>query len=352
MRREGTNLLFMKVLLILFSALSGYFVALRITGDDSYAVLGLLSGILIAALAIIVEENVKKTPLRIVAGGSVGLIIGLTVANLITYPLIHRVFENSLLNLIAYLIFNCVLGYVGLSVGMKKGDEFQSAHYWSNSDKGSSKNSDDNNAKIIDTSVIIDGRIADICDAGFFEGVLIIPNFVLQELQHIADSSDSIKRTRGKRGLDILQKIQSQSVNEVKIIEKDYPDIREVDSKLVALAKDLSAKVVTNDSNLYKVAELQGVAVLNINHLASALKPVVLPGEVMHINILKEGKEDGQGISYLDDGTMIVVDHAKRHIGQEMDVLVTSVLQTTGGRMIFAKPKDVDMIQRSAAGVA
>ncbi|MEE8423293.1 MAG: PIN domain-containing protein, partial [Thermodesulfobacteriota bacterium] len=205
---------------------------------------------------------------------------------------------------------------------------------------------------IIDTSVIIDGRIADICDAGFIEGVLIIPNFVLQELQHIADSSDSIKRTRGKRGLDILQKIQKQSVNKVEIVETDYPEIKEVDSKLVALAKDLNAKVVTNDSNLYKVAELQGVAVLNINHLASALKPVVLPGEVMHINILKEGKEDGQGIAYLDDGTMIVVDHARRYIGQEMDVLVTSVLQTTGGRMIFAKPKDDDMIERSAVGVA
>ena len=351
MRREGNKLLFMKVLLVLFSALSGYFVALRVTGDDFYSVLGLLSGIFIAALAIILEENVKKTPLRIVAGGSVGLIIGLTVANLVTYPLINRVFESSHLNLIGYLIFNCVLGYVGLSVGMRKGDEFQSGHYWSDGVKVSSINSD-GNAKIIDTSVIIDGRIADICDAGFIEGVLIIPNFVLQELQHIADSSDSIKRTRGKRGLDILQKIQNQSVNKVEIVENDYPDIKEVDSKLVALAKDLSAKVVTNDSNLYKVAELQGVAVLNINHLASALKPVVLPGEVMHINILKEGKEDGQGIAYLDDGTMIVVDHARRCIGQDMDVLVTSVLQTTGGRMIFAKPKDVDMIERSAAGVA
>lgn len=344
-------MLFIKVLLILFSALSGYFVALKISGDDLFAVLGLVSGVFIAALAIILEENVKKTPLRIVTGGSVGLIVGLTVANLMTYPLIYRVIENSELNLIAYFVFNCVLGYVGLSVGMKKGDEFQSAHYWSDGVKVSSENSDDN-AKIIDTSVIIDGRIADICDAGFIEGVLIIPNFVLQELQHIADSSDSIKRTRGKRGLDILQKIQKQSVNEVKIVEKDYPEIKEVDSKLVALAKDLNAKVVTNDSNLYKVAELQGVSVLNINHLASALKPVVLPGEVMHINILKEGKEDGQGIAYLDDGTMIVVDHARRYIGQDMDVLVTSVLQTTGGRMIFAKPKDVDMIEQSAAGVA
>jgi uncharacterized protein YacL len=234
---------------------------------------------------------------------------------------------------------------------MKKGDELEFSHLWGNSNKSPAQKHDAT-AKIIDTSVIIDGRIADICDAGFIEGVLIIPNFVLQELQHIADSSDSIKRTRGKRGLDILQKIQNQSVNKVEIVEKDYPEIKEVDAKLVALGKDLKAKVVTNDSNLYKVAELQGVAVLNINHLASALKPVVLPGEVMHINILKEGKEDGQGISYLDDGTMIVVDYARKYIGQNMDVLVTSVLQTTGGRMIFAKPKDDDTIQRSAAGVA
>lgn len=351
MQREGNKLLFMKALLVLFSALCGYFVALRITGDEFFAILGLLSGILIAVLAIILEENVKKTPLRIVAGGSVGLIVGLIVANLITYPLIYRVFENNPLNLIAYLIFNCVLGYVGLSVGMKKGDELEFHHLWSNTVRLPAQNRD-GNAKIIDTSVIIDGRIADICDAGFVEGVLIIPNFVLQELQHIADSSDPIKRTRGKRGLDILQKIQNQSVNKVEIIETDYPEIKEVDAKLVALAKDLNAKIVTNDSNLYKVAELQGVSVLNINHLASALKPVVLPGEVMHINILKEGKEDGQGIAYLDDGTMIVVDHARRRIGQEMDVLVTSVLQTTGGRMIFAKPKDDDTIERSAVGVA
>lgn len=351
MQREGNKLLFMKALLVLFSALCGYFVALRITGDEFFAILGLLSGILIAVLAIILEENVKKTPLRIVAGGSVGLIVGLIVANLITYPLIYRVFENNPLNLIAYLIFNCVLGYVGLSVGMKKGDELEFHHLWSNTVRLPAQKRD-GNAKIIDTSVIIDGRIADICDAGFVEGVLIIPNFVLQELQHIADSSDPIKRTRGKRGLDILQKIQNQSVNKVEIIETDYPEIKEVDAKLVALAKDLNAKIVTNDSNLYKVAELQGVSVLNINHLASALKPVVLPGEVMHINILKEGKEDGQGIAYLDDGTMIVVDHARRRIGQEMDVLVTSVLQTTGGRMIFAKPKDDDTIERSAVGVA
>ncbi len=351
MQREGNKLIFMKALLVLFSALCGYFVALRITGDGFFPILGLLSGILIAVLAIIVEENVKKTPLKIIAGGSVGLIVGLFVANLITYPLIHRVFENNPLNLIAYLIFNCVLGYVGLSVGMKKGDELGFPHLWSNTVKSPAQKRD-TNAKIIDTSVIIDGRIADICDAGFIEGVLIIPNFVLQELQHIADSSDSIKRTRGKRGLDILQKIQNQSVNKVEIVETDYPEIKEVDSKLVALAKDLKAKVVTNDSNLYKVAELHGVSVLNINHLASALKPVVLPGEIMHINILKEGKEDGQGIAYLDDGTMIVVDHARRHIGQDMDVLVTSVLQTTGGRMIFAKPKDDAAIERSAAGVA
>ncbi len=193
--------------------------------------------------------------------------------------------------------------------------------------------------KILDTSVIIDGRIADICQTGFLDGVIVIPQFVLEELQHIADSSDALKRNRGRRGLDILNRIQKELPIEVQIYEGDFEDIQEVDSKLVKLAKIMQGIVVTNDFNLNKVCDLQGVQVLNINDLANAVKPVVLPGEEMHVQVIKDGKEHNQGIAYLDDGTMIVVEEGKNYIGRYIDVLVTSVLQTSAGRMIFAKPK-------------
>jgi len=196
------------------------------------------------------------------------------------------------------------------------------------------------NIKILDTSVIIDGRISDVCESGFLEGVFIIPQFILQELQHVADSADSTKRARGRRGLDILHKIQKMSNITVRIVDEDFPKIKEVDSKLVALARLLNAKVITNDFNLNKVAELQGVSVLNINELANALKPVVLPGETMKIFILKEGKEYNQGVAYLDDGTMVVVENGRRLMGKNAEVTVTSVLQTTAGRMIFSKLKE------------
>jgi uncharacterized protein YacL len=188
--------------------------------------------------------------------------------------------------------------------------------------------------------VIIDGRIADITETGFVEGPLLIPQFILSELQHIADSSDPVKRTRGKRGLEILHHIQKQVNVDVRIVDNDYPAVKEVDAKLIELAKEVRGKIVTNDSNLNKVAELQGIVVLNINELANSLKPVVLPGEEMNVKILKEGKEVGQGVAYLDDGTMIVVDNGRRQIGKTIDVIVTSVLQTPAGRMIFARLKE------------
>ncbi|HHY05143.1 MAG TPA: TRAM domain-containing protein, partial [Thermoanaerobacterales bacterium] len=193
--------------------------------------------------------------------------------------------------------------------------------------------------KILDTSVIIDGRIADICKTGFIEGTLVIPNFVLEELRHIADSSDTLKRNRGRRGLDILNKIQKELNIDVDIYEGDFEDINEVDSKLVKLAQVLDGKIITNDFNLNKVAEFQNVQVLNINELSNAVKPVVLPGEEMVVQVIKDGKETGQGVAYLDDGTMIVVDGGKKHIGETIGVMVTSVLQTAAGRMIFARPK-------------
>jgi uncharacterized protein YacL len=192
-------------------------------------------------------------------------------------------------------------------------------------------------SKILDTSVIIDGRIADICETSFLDGVLVIPQFVLRELQLVADSADSLKRNRGRRGLDVLQRIQKMANVEVQIVEEDFPHVREVDLKLIELAKLFGGKIVTNDFNLNKVAQLHGVEVLNINELTNALKPIVLPGEIMRVFILKEGKEYNQGVAYLDDGTMVVVDNAKRLISKTVDITVTSVLQTTAGKMIFGK---------------
>ncbi|MGH9760371.1 MAG: PIN/TRAM domain-containing protein, partial [Blastocatellia bacterium] len=228
-----------------------------------------------------------------------------------------------------------LMAYVGLIVGAVKGDYLDlSALGGIFTEKGATKT----HPLILDTSVIIDGRVADISETGFMGGTLIIPQFVLRELQQIADSADSIKRNRGRRGLDILQRIQKKKGGyEIVISEADFPDVRDVDHKLIELARQLEGKIVTNDFNLNKVAQLRGVAVLNINELANALKPVVLPGEIMKVFILKEGKEYNQGVAYLDDGTMVVVDNARKMIGKNVDVSVTSVLQTTAGKMIFGR---------------
>jgi uncharacterized protein YacL len=199
-------------------------------------------------------------------------------------------------------------------------------------------------AKVLDTSVIIDGRIADLCETGFIDGVLVVAQFVLRELQQIADSPDALRRNRGKRGFDVLQRLQRSPKIKVEITEVDFPQIREVDRKLIELGKTLGGKVFTNDYNLNKLAELSGVGVLNVNELANALKPVVLPGETMQVLVLREGKEAGQGVAYLDDGTMVVVDHGRKHVGQTVDVTVTSVLQTTAGRMIFTRLRDEEPV--------
>jgi uncharacterized protein YacL len=234
--------------------------------------------------------------------------------------------------------------YVGLIVGAKKGELLNLAALGGifGGEKTSKKA-----FKILDTSVIIDGRIADIAETGFLDGVLVIPQFVLRELQLVADSADSMKRNRGRRGLDILQRIQKMAHLNVQIVEEDFPQVREVDMKLIELAKIYDCKVVTNDFNLNKVAQLHGVEVLNINELANSLKPIVLPGETMRVFILKEGKEYNQGVAYLDDGTMVVVDNAKKMISKTIDISVTSVLQTTAGKMIFGK---FDERMQAAAG--
>jgi uncharacterized protein YacL len=226
---------------------------------------------------------------------------------------------------------------VGLIVGANKGDLLNLAALGGifGSEKQGKRSS-----KILDTSVIIDGRIADIAETGFLDGIVVIPQFVLRELQLVADSADSLKRNRGRRGLDVLQRIQKMATMNIQIVEDDFPAVREVDLKLIELAKVYEAKIITNDFNLNKVAQLQGVEVLNINELANSLKPIVLPGEAMRVFILKEGKEYNQGVAYLDDGTMVVVDNARKMIGKNIDIAVTSVLQTTAGKMIFGKFDD------------
>jgi uncharacterized protein YacL len=224
------------------------------------------------------------------------------------------------------------MGYLGLVIGSKKIEEF--------SFFGFSQSKESADYGILDTSVIIDGRIADICDTGFIEGNLVVPRFVLDELQYIADSSDSMKRSRGRRGLDILNRMQRSSGIHIEVVDQDFPKLKGVDAKLVALAKKMNGKIITNDFNLNKVAELQGIKILNVNELANALKPVVLPGEIMTVKIIRDGKEPGQGVAYLDDGTMIIVDNAQRYQGSNVEVVVTSVLQTTAGRMIFSELKE------------
>lgn len=287
------------------------------------------------------EEKVVKAPISDVLFGTFGLVFGLIVAFLVQGVLnnFNLVVINTVIPIFIYLF----LGYFGFQIGFKKRDELINLFPISPRSKDKKKDNEDEGVfkklKILDTSVIIDGRIADICQTGFLEGILVIPRFVLEELQHIADSSDVLKRNRGRRGLDILNKVQKELSVKVEIYEGNFEDIAEVDSKLVQLAKLVSGVVVTNDFNLNKVCELQRVDVLNINDLANAVKPIVLPGEELKIQVIKDGKEHNQGIGYLDDGTMIVVEDGRTQIGKIIDVMVTSVLQTSAGRMIFAKPK-------------
>lgn len=286
------------------------------------------------------EVELQKVPLSNIVVGSIGLIVGLVIAYLLSQPFYNLKvpYLGVVISIVLYLIF----GYLGVTVPTRKGEDIASTvggFFRKDTIKGKMKSNCKACPKVLDTSVIIDGRIADICKAGFIEGSLIIPKFVLDELQHIADSSDSLKRNRGRRGLDILNKIQKELDIEVIIYEKDFENIQEVDSKLLKLAQLMEGKVLTNDYNLNKVAEVQGIDVLNINELANAVKPVVIPGEEMTVQVIRDGKETGQGLAYLDDGTMIVVEGGKKHIGDTIGVLVTSVLQTSAGRMIFAKPK-------------
>ena len=323
-----------RVVFALALVVAGYFLG---PIKDS-KILPAIIGLGVAGAIIFFETRVRRASLKTLIGAGIGSIAGIIGAFFIAILIVtQRSFlEGRVAGLTFFLTLTIMLfmAYVGLMVGAAKGEYIdltalggvlsgERSTKWQN--------------LILDTSVIIDGRISDISETGFMAGTLIIPQFVLRELQQVADSADSTKRNRGRRGLDILQKLQKKSNVEIEISELDFPSVREVDLKLIELAKQINAKIVTNDFNLNKVARLRDVKVLNINELANALKPVVLPGELMKVIVLKEGKEYNQGVAYLDDGTMVVIDNARRMIGKTVEVSVTSVLQTTAGKMIFGR---------------
>ena len=324
------DLIAVRAIFVLVLATSGYF----IRPLNAPPMLAGITGLFIGLGIILFELRLAQVSLKRLIGAAVGSVLGILGAFLISLVLGKVSTEHP--GTISFIQVAVLLWmtYVGLILGAKKGEMLNLAALGGifGGEKGSKKTH-----KILDTSVIIDGRIADIAETGFLDGVLVIPQFVLRELQLVADSADSLKRNRGRRGLDILQRVQKIAHLNVQIVEEDFPQVREVDMKLIELAKVYDCKIVTNDFNLNKVAQLHGVEVLNINELANALKPIVLPGETMRVFILKEGKEYNQGVAYLDDGTMVVVDNAKRMISKTVDISVTSVLQTTAGKMIFGK---------------
>ena len=324
-----------QVILVLVTSVTSYFIVREMFGSTLYAWFGAVAGVMFGYLIIKVEEKLREVPLKNLIGTLVGITIGLFVANLLISKLLLTHAKDVPITLPIYVLLYFVLGYLGFRIGEKKSHTLDLSkiplfHRMEESEGN----------KILDTSTIIDGRIADVCETGFMEGTLIIPQFVLYEIQHIADLQDPVKKTRGRRGLEILHRLQKQASVRVKIVDYDFPKLKDVDSKLIALAKNMNGKIVTNDFNLNKVAELQGIEVMNLNELATALKPSVLPAEQMTIRVVKEGKEHGQGIGYLDDGTMVVVDDARKLLGKTVDVIVTSLLQTTSGRMIFARLKE------------
>lgn len=290
-------------------------------------------GLVLGLAVILFEIRLRSVSLKRLIGAAIGSILGIIGAYLFSVVIRNSIVQGSTQSFLQLFIM-LLMAYVGLVVGASKGDLLNLSALGGifGGEKQSKKS-----YKILDTSVIIDGRIADIAETGFLDGILVIPSFVLRELQLVADSADSLKRNRGRRGLDILQRVQKIATLHVQIVEDDFPAVREVDMKLIELAKVYEGKIVTNDFNLNKVAQLHGVEVLNINELANSLKPIVLPGEIMKVFILKEGKEYNQGVAYLDDGTMVVVDNARKMIGKTVDISVTSVLQTTAGKMIFGK---------------
>jgi uncharacterized protein YacL len=328
-KEVSTVYLLLRGLLIIAIIFTGAYSGIQ-TGQKA---LGIVVG-LVAALALVyLEKTLRRVSTGSILGALLGILLGMVFTKILLFPIEGFLPERFGFIRIAIMAAGA---YTGFLVGAQKGRSLTSAAVL-RLIKGEAP---EVNQKILDTSVIIDGRIADVCETGFIEGTLLVPQFILRELQHVADSPDPLKRARGRRGLDILHRMQKMSSIQVEIIEEDFPKIKEVDSKLLALAKLLNAKVITNDYNLNKLAQVQGVQVLNINELANALRPVVLPGEMMTLQVIKEGKERDQGVGYMEDGTMVVVENGRRYIGRTIEVVVTSVLQTTAGRMIFTKPKE------------
>jgi uncharacterized protein YacL len=327
------TLLIIRIFFVILSTVVGYHVGSILKGFQLYwALVGSASGLLLSLIVIIIEGSMRRISTRNLSAAVFGLLFGIFMARLMSgvlklIPMDDNIYVSLQISMV--LIF-C---YLGMTIAIRGKDEFNIIIPYVKFARQGQKDE----IILLDTSVIIDGRIADICKTKFLEGRFVIPRFVLRELQQIADSQDSLKRNRGRRGLDILNKIQRSANVDVKIHEEDFPELSDVDAKLVKLAKLLEGKIFTNDYNLNKISELQGVPVLNINDLANALKPVVLPGELMEVKISKEGKEYNQGVAYLDDGTMVVIDNARHLIGQTIRVIATSVLQTSAGRMIFAR---------------
>lgn len=323
------DLWIIRVFLFAAILISGFYI--RPFGSNLIATLSF--GVAFGFIILLAEFRIRKLSLKTILGAALGSLLGIVGASLISLVISRMTFSHPQTETFVQTLVLILMTYMGLIAGANKGE------YLDLTSLGGifSDNAMRKISKVLDTSVIIDGRIVDICKTGFLEGNLVVPHFVLRELQQIADSADSAKRNRGRRGLDVLEKIKSVPGVVVQIVEKDYPDVKEVDLKLIELAKEMAGKIVTNDFNLNKVSQLRGVDVLNINELANALKPVVLPGETMKVFILKEGKEYNQGVAYLDDGTMVVVDNARRMIGKTIATQVTSVLQTTAGKMIFGR---------------
>jgi len=294
---------------------------------------GAAAGLLFAIAVIFFETRLQKISLRRLIGASAGSILGILGAYLTSLIFTHTTMPESTRSFFSLAVF-LVMTYIGMVLGANKGDMLNLQAF--GGVFGSERNTK-HSFKVLDTSVIIDGRVGDIAEALFLDGTVIIPHFVLRELQLVADSADPLKRQRGRRGLEVLQRIQKMPHLDVQIADDDFPHIPDVDMKLIELARRYDAKVVTNDFNLNKVATLQGIEIMNVNLLANALKPVVLPGEIMRVFILREGKEYNQGVAYLDDGTMVVVDGARKMINKTVDISVTSVHQTTAGKMIFGR---------------
>jgi uncharacterized protein YacL len=323
------DLIFVRILFVLIVAVTCYLIEPFSLPSKLDAAVGVLIGLGI----VFFEWKLRRVSLKRLIGAAAGSVLGIFGAYMFALIIRNTIPEEHTRSFLQILVM-LLMAYVGLIVGANKGDLLNLAALGGvfGGEKQSRKS-----YKILDTSVIIDGRIADIAETGFLDGTIVAPQFVLRELQLVADSADSLKRNRGRRGLDILQRLQKVATVQIQIVEDDFPTVREVDMKLIELAKLYEGKIITNDFNLNKVAQLQGVEVLNINELANSLKPIVLPGEIMKVFILKEGKEYNQGVAYLDDGTMVVVDNARKMIGKTIDISVTSVLQTTAGKMIFGK---------------